>query len=114
MNIVKNYIDSHSDYPLCSEKIEISSDMLSKYCGDIANKYGIKFGGVKKLVPNLRYKIKYVVHHKNLQYYLSLGVRVIKVHKTLRFKQPNWLKEYIEFNTEKRKNAVSEFDKKNC
>ena len=31
--------DSHSDYPLCPEKIEISSDMLSRYCKDIANRY---------------------------------------------------------------------------
>ena len=46
--------DSHNDYPLAPEKLEISSDMLSKYCSDIANKYGIKVGGIKKLVPNLR------------------------------------------------------------
>ena len=52
--------DIHSDYPLAPEKIEVSSEMLSKYCSDIANKYGIKVGRVKKLVPNLRDKIKYV------------------------------------------------------
>ena len=84
---------------------------MSKYCSNIANKYGINVGGVNKLVPNLRDKIKYVVHYKNLQYYLSLGMKLIKVHRTLKFKQSNWLKEYIEFNTEKRKNAVSEFKK---
>ena len=44
--------EKHNDYPLCPEKIEISSDMLSKYCRNIANKYGIKVDGVKKLVPN--------------------------------------------------------------
>ena len=48
--------DSHNDYPLAPEKLEISSDMLSKYCSDIADKYGIKVGGVSKLVPNLRDK----------------------------------------------------------
>ena len=46
--------DLHNDYPLCPEKIEISSNMLSKYCSDIANKYSRKVGGVKKLIPNLR------------------------------------------------------------
>ena len=66
--------------------------MMSKYCSDIANKYGIRVGGVNKLVPNLRDKIKYVVHYKNLQYYLSLGMKVIKVHRILKFKQSNWLK----------------------
>ena len=53
----KKLHDSHSDYPLTPEKRKISSDMLSKYCSDIANKYGIKVGGVNKLVPNLRDKI---------------------------------------------------------
>ena len=43
----------HSDYPLCPEKIKISSDMLSKYCKDIADWYGIKVCSVKKLVSKI-------------------------------------------------------------
>ena len=58
--------NSHSDYPLCPEKIEVSNDMLSKYCKDIADEYSIKVGGVKKLIPNPGNKVKYVVHYKNL------------------------------------------------
>ena len=38
--------------------------MLSKYCKDIGDWYGIKVGGVKKLIPNLGDKMKYVVHYK--------------------------------------------------
>ena len=89
--------DLHSDYPLCPEKIEISSNMLSKYCSDIATKYKIRVGGVKELIPNLSNKIKYVVHYKNLQYYFSLGIKLIKIHRILTFKQRNWLKKYVEF-----------------
>ena len=107
----KKLHDSHSDYPLAPEKPKISSDMLSKYCSDIASKYGTNVVGVNKLVPNMRDKTKYVLHYKNLQYYLSLEMKLIKVHRILKFKQSNWLKEYTEFNTEKRKNAVSEFEK---
>ena len=73
--------------------------MLSKYSSDIANKCGIKVCGVNKLVPNLRDKIRYVVHYRNLQYYLSLGIKLIKFHRILNFKKSNWLKKYIEFNT---------------
>ena len=71
--------------------------MLSKYCSEIANKYGIKVGGVNKLVPHLRDK-KNIVHYRNLQLYLSLGMKLTKIHKILRFKQSNWLEEYIKFS----------------
>ena len=87
--------------------------MLSKYFRDIANKYGIKVGGVKKLIPNLGDKVKCVVHYRNLQYYLSLGMKLVKIHRILKFKQSNWLKEYIEFNTKKRQESTDEFNKKN-
>ena len=50
--------DLHNDYPLALEKLEITQDMLSEYCSDIADKYRIKVGGVNKLVPNLRNKRK--------------------------------------------------------
>ena len=39
---------------------EISDDLLSKYCSDIAKKYGLKFGGINKLVPNLVNKSKLI------------------------------------------------------
>ena len=101
--------DLHNDFPLAPEKLEISQNMLSRYCFSIADQYGIKIGGVNKLVPNLGNKSKYVVHYINLQLYLSLGMKLTKVHKILKFKQSDWLKKYIDFNTDKRKNAANSF-----
>ena len=43
----------HNDYSLVPEKLEISHNMLSKYCSNIADIYDIKIGGVNKLFPNL-------------------------------------------------------------
>ena len=71
----------HNDYPLAPEKLKIAKNMLSKYCFNIANKYVIKIGGVNKLVPNLSNKSKYVAHYRNLQLYLSLGMKLSKVHR---------------------------------
>ena len=52
----------HNDYPLAPEKLTVTNDMLSKYCKSIADKYEIRVGDVKTLIPNLGNKNKYVVH----------------------------------------------------
>ena len=85
--------------------------MLSKYCKKIANKYEIKVGDVKKLNPNLGNRTNYVVHQRNLQLYLSLGMKLTKIHRMLKFKQSDWVKKYIDFNTKERMNAANEFEK---
>ena len=101
----------HNGYPLAPEKLAVSNNVLSKYCKKIPDKYEIKVGDVKKLIPNLGNKNNYVVHYRNLQLYLSLGMKLTKIHRVLKFKQSDWMKKYIDFNTEKRMNAANDFEK---
>ena len=70
-----------NDYPLAPERLKITHNILPKCCSNIANKYEIKIGGVNKLVPNLGNKSKYVLHYRNLQLSLSLGMKLTKFHK---------------------------------
>ena len=101
----------HNDYPLAPEKLAVSSDFLSKYCKKIADKYEIKIVDIKKIIPNLSNKTNYVVHYRNLQLYLSLGMKLTKNHRLLKFKQSDRMKIYIDFNTKKRMNAANDFEK---
>ena len=84
---------------------------MSNYCTKIVDKYRIKVGDVKKLIPNLENKTNYIVYYKHFHLYLSLGMKPAKIHKVLRFKQSNRLNKYIYFNTEKIKNAANNFEK---
>ena len=107
----KELHDLHNDYPCAPEKLKVSDDMLSDYCREIKDKFNISSGNVNKLIPTLRDKKNYVLHEDNLKLYLSLGLKLKKIHRVLEFREKQWLKEYIDFNTEKRKNAKNAFEK---
>ena len=70
-----------------------------------------KVGDVKKLIPKLGSKTNYAVHYRNRQLYLSLGMKSTKIHRVSKFNQSDWMQKYIDFNTEKRMNAASDFEK---
>ena len=80
----------HNDFPLASEKIKI--------------------GKVDKLIPNLRNKDK-VIHHENLKLYESLGLKITKIHRGIKFDESAWLKQYIDLNTKLRTESKNDFEK---
>ena len=67
--------------------------MLSGYCKKIAEKYNISIGLVRKLITTLKDKKEYMLHYRNLQLYMDLGLKIKKVHRALEFNQSPWLKQ---------------------
>ena len=87
----KHLHDEHNDYPLAPEVLKIN--------------------GVNKLIPNLRNKTKYVVHHEMLKLYKRLGLKITKIHRGITFDERAWLKDWIDLNTKYRTAATNEFQK---
>jgi hypothetical protein len=112
----KELHDKHNDYPLAPELMTVKADMLSSTSKDIYMKYNdhhkyIHDETVGKLILNLNDKNKYVLHINNLKYYLEQGLILKKIHRCVSFKQKQWLKPWIDFNTDKRANASNDFQK---
>ena len=89
LEVVLQYLealhDLHNDYPLVPERVKI--------------------GNLKKLITNLNNKTNYVVHYENLKLYQSLGLKITKIHRGIKFKESAWLEEYINLNTDLRTKA---------
>ena len=83
--------DLHNDYPLAPESLKVNR--------------------VDKLIPNLYKKTKYVIHCENLKLYESLGLKITRVHRGIKFKESLWLKKYIDFNISLRAMAANDLEK---
>ena len=87
----KRIHELHSDLPFLSERMEVNK--------------------CKKLVCNLFNKKKYVVHINALKQALNHGLKLKKIHRVIKFNQKEWLKPYIDMNTELIKAAKNDFEK---
>ena len=88
----KELHDLHNDLPLCPENIETKNK-------------------INKLIPTLNDKEKYVLHYKTLMFCLELGMKLKKIHNGIKFEEKDWMKPYIDKNTELRTKADNEFEK---
>ena len=81
----------HNDYPLAPEPTIVD--------------------GVEKLIGHFRPKKEYIIHYENLKQYLSMGMKLVAVHRAISFKQSPWMKPYIDKNTKLRMETKIPFEK---
>lgn len=104
--------NSHNSYPVAPSKLAVPYELLSPYQKQLIRKSGIEYNSkIEKLIPHFFPRKKYIVHGRLLEYYLQEGLELTKIHRILSFKDKNWMAPYILFNTEKRKNANSAFER---
>ena len=89
----------------------IPYSMLSPIAKMICDKHKLKrMTNVEKLLATVKDKDFYILHYRNLQLYVSLGLWVKKIHAGIIFKQGPIMKFYVDFNSEKRTQARNKFD----
>ena len=71
----------------------------------------MKISKCTKLVCTTQNKENYVIHIRALKLALNHGLKLTKVHRIIQFDQEDWLKPYIDMNTELRKHAKNDFEK---
>ena len=104
--------EEHNSYPLAPEKKVVKKELMSDYQKSLIQDLDLAPPDSKKLLLTLQDKKNYVVHYRNLQFYLKQGMKLKRVHRVLEFEQERWMESYIRMNTQFRKNAKSDFEKK--
>ena len=99
----------HNTLPLAAHRQDITGDMLSQYALDaltVQKKKGLTYKATKLTSSYLR-RSKYVCHGICLQLYLKLGMRLVKTHRVIAFRQEAFIKPYIDFCSKKRAESVT-------
>ncbi len=79
--------EQHNSYPLAPEKKIVKKEFMSDYQKRLMKDQDLKAPDSEKLLLTLEDKSNYVVHYRNLQFYLKQGMKLKRVHRVLEFEQ---------------------------
>ena len=108
MTYPNNTKEKTKKFPFAPVNKKINSDNFNDYMKEIKPDTYIQN---KKLICDWSDKKNYLVHYRMLKFYLRHCMIVDKVHNVISFKQSRWLEKYMNFNTQRRNQAVKGFEK---
>ena len=103
-----NIKEKTKKFPFAPVNKKINPDNYNDYMKEIRPDTNVQ---TKKLICDWSDKKNYLIHYRMLKFYVRHGMIVDKVHDVISFKQSRWLEKYINFNTQKRNQAASDFEK---
>jgi len=92
---------SASEYSPLTQRLRRAAEGLDGGGGG-GGERELRDDGAEKLICDLHDKKGYVCHYRNLQLYVALGLRVTRLHRTLVFKQSDFMRRFVEFNIAQR------------
>ena len=104
-----NLHDAHNDYPLLPERQKVPWEKLSPYQQRVWG--DVNYKPHEKLIGSLENKRKYWIHVLSLKFALEQGLRLVKIHQVIEFRQGPWMKPYIDRLTQMRQKAANAFEK---
>ena len=107
MTYPDNIKEKTKNFPFARENKKINPNKFSEYMKTIKPDTYLQ---TKKLVCDWSDKENYLIHYRMLKFYIRHGMFIDKVHEIKSFKQGNWLEKCIIFNTQKRNQAVNDFE----
>ena len=72
------FLEVDLEYPDHSQSLRIDYSLAPER---------VKIGNVEKIIQNLNNKTNYVVHYENLKLYESLGLKITKIHRGIKFEE---------------------------
>ena len=111
-DFIKNYDEDSDKGYILEVDVEYPKTLHDLYSDLPFLPERIKINKCSKLVCNLYDKNNYVAHIRSLEQALTHGLILKKVHIVIQFNQEAWLKEHIDMNTELRKEARNDFEKR--
>ena len=103
-----NIKEKTKKFPFAPVNKKINPDNYNDYMKEIRPETYVQ---TKKLICDWSDKKNCLIHYRMLKFYVRHGMIVDKVHDIISFRQSRWLEKYITFNTQKRNQAVNDFEK---